>query len=76
MAGVTYEKDITGVDRLTAVTEANACVPHMVDVLEAAPLPGDVVGIIAHTCVEATVRFAAVVVSTDEVVQSVSTVGT
>jgi hypothetical protein len=28
-------KDITGVDRLKAVAEADACVSHMVDVLEA-----------------------------------------
>jgi nicotinamidase-related amidase len=67
MEKVTYEKEITALlvidpyndfiseggkiwDRLKGVAEANKCVPNMLQV---------VIGLIAHTCVEATVRFAA-----------------
>ena len=52
-------------NRIRAVAEANDCVPHMLQVLNAgrsgftAQEAIIVVGLIAHTCVEATVRFAA-----------------
>ena len=67
MANVTYEKDFTALlvidpyndfiseggkiwDRIKNVAEANNCVPHNKLI---------VIGLIAHTCMEATVRYAA-----------------
>jgi nicotinamidase-related amidase len=57
-------------DCLRAVAEANRCVPHMLQGLNAVRKAGfrvfyalhhryRVIGLIAHTCVESTVRFAA-----------------
>ena len=49
-------------DHMRHVAEANNCVPNMLQVLNAArkaELRVFYIGLIAHTCVEATVRFAA-----------------
>jgi nicotinamidase-related amidase len=52
-------------DRIKAVAEANSCIPNMLQVLNARETRGSgihqliVIGLIAHTCVEETVRFAA-----------------
>lgn len=73
MANLKYDKEITALlvidpyndfiseggklwDRLKTFAEANDCVPHMLQVLNAARKAG--LRLIAHTCVEATVRYA------------------